>query len=119
MPIIRQAIADDIEALASLRVAFFAEIGDITDEQHAEAFRQATHQYLNEALPRGTFLAWVAEEDEQIVGTSGLIFFEQAPTPTNLVGNEGKNFLIFIDFHGHFLVKHRHEIKPVCQESRD
>ncbi len=63
MPIIRQAIADDIEALTSLRVAFFAEIGDITDEQHAEAFRQATHRYLSEALLQGTFLAWVAEED--------------------------------------------------------
>jgi len=89
MPMIRQATSDDIEALTDLRVAFFEDIGDITDEKHAEAFREATYRYLSEALPQGNFLAWVAEEDGQIVGTSGLIFFEQAPTPTNLVGTEG------------------------------
>ena len=89
MPTIRQATPDDIATLTDLRVTFFEEIGDITDEKHAAAFWEATNHYLNEALPQGKFLAWVAEEDGQIVATSGLIFFEQAPTPTNLVGNEG------------------------------
>jgi GNAT superfamily N-acetyltransferase len=89
MPMIRMATSDDIEVLTDLRVAMFEEIGDITDEKQAEAFREATYRYLSEALPQGKFLAWVAEEDGQIVGTSGLIFFEQAPTPANLVGNEG------------------------------
>ena len=89
MPRIRLATSDDITTLTDLRVAFFEEIGDITDKKHALAFREATYHYLSEALPEGKFLAWVAEEDGQIVGTSGLIFFEQAPTPTNLIGNEG------------------------------
>ena len=89
MPTIRQATSDDIATLTNLRVAFFEDIGDITDEKHAAAFREATYRYLNEALPQGKFLAWVAEEDGQIIATSGLIFFEQAPTPINLVGNEG------------------------------
>ena len=89
MPMIRQATSDDLEALTNLRVAFFEDLGEITGEKQAQAFWEATYRYLSEALPRGTFLAWVAEEEGQIVGTSGLIFFEQAPTPTNLVGNEG------------------------------
>jgi len=89
MPTIRQATPDDINALTDLRVAFFKDIGDITDEKHAAAFREATYRYLSEALPHRKFLAWVAEEDGQVVATSGLIFFEQAPTPTNLIGNEG------------------------------
>jgi GNAT superfamily N-acetyltransferase len=89
MPMIRQATSDDLEALTDLRVAFFEDLGEITDEKQAQAFWEATYRYLSEALPRGKFLAWVAEEEGQIVGTSGLIFFEQAPTPTNLVGNEG------------------------------
>ena len=89
MPRIRQATPDDIEVMPDLRVAFFEDIGDITDEKQAAAFREATYRYLNEALPQGKFLAWVAEEDGQIVGTSGLIFFEQAPTPPNLIGTEG------------------------------
>ena len=32
---------------------------------------------------------------------------------------EGEKPFIFIDFHGHFLVKCRHEIEPVCKESRN
>jgi GNAT superfamily N-acetyltransferase len=89
MPIIRRATPDDIEVLTDLRVAFFEEIGDIRDEKHREAFREATSRYLSEALPQGKFLAWVAEEHGQIISTSGLIFFEQAPTPLNMAGNEG------------------------------
>jgi GNAT superfamily N-acetyltransferase len=89
MLVIHQATSDDIEALTDLRVAFFEELGEIADTKHAQAFRQATYRYLTEALPQGKFLAWVAQVDGQIIGTSGLIFFEQAPTPTNLVGSEG------------------------------
>ena len=89
MAMIRQATYDDVAALTDLRVAFFEDIGDITDEKHAEAFWVAPYRSLSEALPQGKFLSWVAEEDGQIVGTSGLIFFEQAPTPTNLLGTEG------------------------------
>lgn len=89
MPAIRRATPEDIEVLTDLRVAFFEEIGDISGEKHREAFREATYRYLNEALPQGKFLAWVAEEHEQIISTSGLIFFEQAPTPLNMAGNEG------------------------------
>jgi hypothetical protein len=88
MPTIRQATPDDITTLTDLRVAFFEDIGDITDEKHAMAFREATYHYLSEALPQGKFLAWVAEEDGQIIATSGLIFFEQArekhPHPATL-----------------------------------
>lgn len=89
MSIIRLATPDDIETLTSLRVAFLEEIGDIADGQQREAFRQATFVYLSKALPQESFLAWVVEEDGQIVATSGLIFFEQAPTPLNLAGIEG------------------------------
>ncbi len=88
MPGVRQARADDIETLTTLRVAFFEDIGEVTREQLAP-FREATYRYLSHALPQGKFLAWVAEEEGQIVATSGLVLFERAPTPTNLAGIEG------------------------------
>lgn len=88
MPTIRQATADDIEILTDLRVAFFVDMGDVTYEQSA-SFREATYRYLSRTIPQGKFLAWVAEEDGQIVATSGLVFFEGAPTSTNLTGIEG------------------------------
>ena len=88
MPIIRQATADDLAILTDLRVAFFEDLGEGTLEELAP-FREATFRYLSQALPQGKFLAWVAEEDGQIVATSGLVFFEQAPTTINLTGIEG------------------------------
>lgn len=85
---VRAATIDDLDVLTNLRVTFLEQLGDLTDEYHREAFRGATYAYLREALPAGKFLAWVAEFEERIVGTSGLVLFEQAPTPSNLSGVE-------------------------------
>jgi GNAT superfamily N-acetyltransferase len=86
---IRRATTDDLEMLTSLRVALFEQTGELADETHAETFREATHTYLKRALSTEKLLAWVAETEGQIVGTGGLILFEQAPIPLNLTGLEG------------------------------
>lgn len=89
MPIIREATLDDIEILTNLRVTFLDEIGDISNDQQRQAFRDATAAYLRRAMPQGKILSWLAEADGQILATSALIPFEQAPTPFNLSGMGG------------------------------
>lgn len=86
---IRTATIDDLGDLTDLRVEFFNQLGELSGEEHARIFREATSTYLSRAIPEGNFLAWVAEAGGQIVGTSGLILFEQAPIPPNLTGVEG------------------------------
>ncbi|MEH2158987.1 hypothetical protein [Nostoc sp.] len=39
-------------------------------------------------MPSGEFLAWVAEVDNQIVTTSGLVFFQRPPYNGNFSGLE-------------------------------
>lgn len=95
MPSIRLATFEDAERLTSLRVVFLKEIGDISSEQQGEVFRAATSAYFSEALLQGKVKAWVVEEEGQIVATSGLILFEQAPTPFNLKGIEGYVFNVY------------------------
>lgn len=60
----------------------------MTAEARLPTLREATRQYLLEALPAGQFLAWVAEAAGKIVATSGLIFFQKPPSEQNLTGLE-------------------------------
>lgn len=75
----------DIEALVPLRLALFREAegvtagGEVTD---------ATRTYLRETLPTGEFVAWVAEAEGRVVGTSGVVFFRRPPSRTNPSGRE-------------------------------
>ena len=91
---IRQATVHDSAALTDLRVTFFEEI-DGTSGAQREAFREATTHYFARVLAEGTLLAWIAEVDGAIVATSGLLFFDQAPTPGNLSGKEAYIFNIY------------------------
>jgi len=78
MPTIRRATADDLETVIELRMAFLRE--SKPDVREWEPILQATRQYVSDKLPAGEFLVWFAEEDGQVVGTAGLVFFHRPPT---------------------------------------
>ena len=63
---VRQADATDIPRLAHHRAAMFRDMGQLAAHLE-EPLEQATAAWLREALPRGEYLAWVAEEQ----GTAG------------------------------------------------
>lgn len=79
---IRRATLDDLEIILDLRMAFLR-------ESHPEAAgaepvtREANRRYIGEKLPAGELLIWLAEEDGQVIGTSGLVFFHRPPTLRN------------------------------------
>lgn len=85
---IRRAGNEDIEAVIRLRLAFLQNVqpgaGPISPA-HAEA----TRRYIEDKLPTGELLVWFAEEDGQILGTSGLVFFHRPPTLVNLSSVHG------------------------------
>jgi GNAT superfamily N-acetyltransferase len=70
---------EDIEKVISLRIAFMREMEPDARELEAVVI-DSTRRYVSERLPAGKFLVWFAEEDGQIIGTSGLIFFRRPPT---------------------------------------
>ncbi|MEH2104651.1 GNAT family N-acetyltransferase [Nostoc sp.] len=84
----RQANLQDLEALIQLRLQLLREAGDIKGESNTTNLTEATRKYLGEKMPSGEFLAWVAEVDNQIVATSGLVFFQRPPYNGNLSGLE-------------------------------
>jgi GNAT superfamily N-acetyltransferase len=85
---LRQANLDHIEALVQLRLALLHEVGNITAHTDTAGLTEAMRKYLAQKMPKGEFLAWVAEVDSQIVATTGLVFLQRPPVNGNLSGLE-------------------------------
>lgn len=83
----RLATVQDISSLVRLRAAFLAEVAeaDAADPTLLEALRR----YFTAALPTGEFVAAIAEAENRIVATSGLVLHRHAPSGRNLTGYEG------------------------------
>ncbi len=80
---VRQAVATDIPLLAYHRAAMFRDMGKLAAHQE-ERLEQATAAYLREALPRGEYLAWVAEDKgtpPAAVGGAGVQLRPTLPRP--------------------------------------
>ena len=58
---IRPAAAADIPLLAHHRAAMFRDMGQLAPHQE-KPLREATASYLWDALPRGEYVAWIAED---------------------------------------------------------
>jgi GNAT superfamily N-acetyltransferase len=80
---VRQADATDIPLLAHHRAAMFRDMGRLL-APHEEALERATASYLREALPRGEYLAWVAEDKvarPAVIGGAGVQLRPILPRP--------------------------------------
>jgi GNAT superfamily N-acetyltransferase len=83
MFIVRQADTTHIPHLAHHRAAMFRDMGQIVDPLD-DRIERATASYLREALPRGEFLAWVAELDGSpatVIGGAGVQLRPILPRP--------------------------------------
>lgn len=81
--IVRAAEASDIPRLAHHRSAMFRDMGQLA--VHLEApLAQATAGWLRDALPRGEYLAWVAEDKGspgEVIGGAGVQLRPILPRP--------------------------------------
>lgn len=79
-PLVRQARAEDIQRLAHHRAAMFRDMGKLAPGEEAPLER-ATSDYLSAAMPRGEYLAWVAEVKGDVVGGAGAQLRPILPRP--------------------------------------
>ena len=80
---VRRAIIGDIAALAHHRAAMFHDMGTLPADQMS-SLRQATTLYLRDAIPRGEYLAWVAEQagdSSAVIGGAGAQLRSILPRP--------------------------------------
>src|SRR5919112_306324 len=69
---IRPATSRDARVLAGHRVSMFRDMGRPLADDTADALASATVAYLLEAMPRGEYVAWVAEaSSSDVIGGVG------------------------------------------------
>src|SRR5262245_2946689 len=87
---VRRADAIDIPTLARHRVGMFRDMGTLAADQE-DALEHATAAYLREAMPRGEYLAWVAETaatPRAVIGGAGVQLRSILPRPRDGDGLE-------------------------------
>lgn len=85
----RKATIEDLEELARLRIDFMREVNGSSsseDESKYETLLKSNIEYFRENISNNHFIAWIAEADEKIVATSGLVFYNRPPSFKNLSG---------------------------------
>ena len=72
----RRANIDDIDFLIDYRVRFLNELYNHPEDDEIEILKKALRKYFSEAIPSNDFIAWLAEYNGKIVGTSGMVLWQ-------------------------------------------
>lgn len=81
----RRASIDDVETLVCYRIRFLSELHNHPEDDETEILRKSLRGYFTKAIPSNDFIAWLAEYNERIVGTGGMVVWER---PANYGGLE-------------------------------
>ena len=87
----RRATPDDCDALARIRAEFLAEANGVENDNEKATLETLNRQFMSTAMVDGSFAAWVAAEEGEIVATSGISFYT---LPSNKSNPSGKTAYI-------------------------
>jgi GNAT superfamily N-acetyltransferase len=73
----RPATINDVSALVDYRVRFLNELLNHPEDDDTKVLRKSLVEYFTRAIPSGDFIAWVAEYDEKIIATSGMVVWQK------------------------------------------
>lgn len=82
----RKANINDVAELVRLRIEFLKEAHNIESENNDPDLERSLTNYFNGTLNNNSFIAWLALDKNEIVGTSGLCFYTLVPSERNLTG---------------------------------
>lgn len=81
----RKLTAEDLDVFIKMRITQLREEGATEDIDLVPALKDYYHRHLSD----GTFVSWLALDDNKIIGTSGMSFVEKPPyfsCPTGRIG---------------------------------
>jgi len=73
----RPATTNDVSALVDYRVRFLNELLNHPNDDDTKVLRMSVVEYFTRAIPSKDFIAWVAEYDEKIIATSGMVVWQK------------------------------------------
>ncbi len=84
----RRATPDDVDVLVDFRLRFLADVAGSERAPDEERMAKNLREYFAEAVPRGDFVAWLAEEDGGVVATSGMVVWQIPPNNSVPTGRQ-------------------------------
>ena len=72
----RRATIKDIDVLIDYRVRFMNELYNHPEDKETEIVKEALREYFSKAIPSNDFIAWLAEYNGEIIGTSGMVVWQ-------------------------------------------
>jgi GNAT superfamily N-acetyltransferase len=72
----RRASISDVGTLIDYRVRFLNELDNHPEDEETKILRKSLQGYFSRAIPSNDFIAWLAEYDGRVVGTSGMAVWE-------------------------------------------
>ena len=85
---IRPGTLDELNNLIALRRSLFEAMGYENPEVLAQT-DEACRSYFTRQMPSGNFRVWVAESEDRLVASIGLVVHSVPPSPGNLSGKVG------------------------------
>ena len=82
----RKANHDDVDSLTKLRIMFLCEFSPVTCEEAKTILFENNRLFFRNGLSDGSFVAFVALHDSEIIATSGLSLFVLPPHQSNMNG---------------------------------
>lgn len=84
--IIRKAIEDDIEFLVKLRISQLIDEGYSIKDESKEMIFNEMRNYFQRNIKTDGYISYIAVDEEKIVATSGLCFYQLPPSFGNPSG---------------------------------
>ncbi len=90
----RKANVDDIDVLVEARVWFLNAFYDHPEDDESEALKKYIKSYFLGAMSDNEFIAYLAEEDDIIIGTAGMVVWHIPPKYGLETGKQG--YILFM-----------------------
>lgn len=84
----RRATLADVDVLVDFRLRFLADRAGTERAPDEELIAGNLREYFADAMPRGAFVAWLAERDGAVVATSGLVVWRIPPNNSVATGRQ-------------------------------
>jgi GNAT superfamily N-acetyltransferase len=84
----RRATLADVDVLVEFRLKFLADRAGTERAPDEKRITKNLREYFAEAMPRGDFVAWLAEREGEVVATSGLVVWRMPPNNSVVTGRQ-------------------------------
>jgi GNAT superfamily N-acetyltransferase len=93
--IYRRVTENDVETLVDFRLRFLNELYNQPEDEETEILKKSLREYFSRAILSNEFIAWLAEYNGKVIGTSGMVVWRLPSRYGGLVSGKAGYLLNF------------------------